>query len=214
MEKVVTGCLIGIFVCASVYYWKQPDISSQLSAIFGEKNAPVSSHINPRTEPRTPEISIRWSRQPEEPVDTTPPRGSGGEDATARALKLEAEIAARTQAYSQRPRRRAISAYRFAQYIEDWRDKTERVAALTYPAGERDSLYDSLILTVSIKKDGTIEKIKIARPSKYRALNDAAVKIIRNAAPYAPFPAEIAHDTDVIDITRTWTFANGTLVTR
>jgi protein TonB len=34
------------------------------------------------------------------------------------------------------------------------------------------------------------------------------------AAPYPPFPPEIARDTDVLEITRTWIFTNDQLSTR
>ena len=37
-----------------------------------------------------------------------------------------------------------------------------------------------------------------------RILDAAALHIVRLAAPYAPFPADIAKDTDIISITRTW----------
>jgi protein TonB len=37
-------------------------------------------------------------------------------------------------------------------------------------------------------------------------LDDAAVRIVHMGSPYAPFPPEIAKDTDILSITRTWTF--------
>lgn len=139
-------------------------------------------------------------------------------DARAMALKLDAEIAAKTQAYNQRPRRKQIGArtqeYRFAQYIESWRMKAERIGDLNYPAAARGKMYDNLLMTVSIKKDGTIEKIVINRPSKYKLLNEAAVRIVRMGEPYAAFPPDIARDTDILDITRTWTFTNNRLITK
>ena len=35
------------------------------------------------------------------------------------------------------------------------------------------------------------------------------MRIVKMAAPYAPFPPDIRKDFDVIEITRTWTFTNG-----
>jgi protein TonB len=172
---------------------------------------------NVLTQKDSPAVISRRESTPDNAAAPQPVSGEDATDATAMALKLEAEIAARTQAYNQRPRRKAIGAraeeYRFAQYIEDWRTKTERVAEVNYPAAARGK-YGDLVMTVSIKKDGTVEKVKINRPSKYPALNEAAERIVYRAAPYAPFPPDIARDLDVLDITRTWTFTNGRLNTR
>ena len=38
------------------------------------------------------------------------------------------------------------------------------------------------------------------------ALDEAAVRIVKMAAPYAPFPPDIRKDYDIIEITRTWKF--------
>jgi protein TonB len=149
------------------------------------------------------------------PAAPQPVTGTDATDATAMALKLEAEIAEKTIAYNQRPRRKQIGVrtreYRFAQYIESWRAKAERIGELHYPPAARGKMYDSLLMTVSIKKDGTLEKIVIHRRSKYPVLNEAAEKIVRLGEPYAPFPPEIARDTDILEITRTWMFTNDKL---
>ena len=39
-----------------------------------------------------------------------------------------------------------------------------------------------------------------------RILDAAAMRIVKLAAPYAPLPANITKDTDILTITRTWTF--------
>jgi protein TonB len=125
--------------------------------------------------------------------------------------RLEAQIAREWESYQQRPRRRFIGArtqeFRFARYIEDWRAKVERVGELNYPQAARDQrIYGSLVVTVSIKSDGSLERVEINRPSGQRILDAAAVRIVQLAAPFAPFPADIAKDTDILSITRTWIF--------
>ena len=125
--------------------------------------------------------------------------------------RLEAQIAREWEEYQQRPRRRFIGAraqeFRFARYIEDWRAKVERVGELNYPQAARDQkLYGTLVVTVSIKSDGSLDRVEINRPSGQRILDAAALRIVQLAAPFAPFPADIAKDTDVISITRTWIF--------
>jgi protein TonB len=48
--------------------------------------------------------------------------------------------------------------------------------------------------------------VEINRSSGYKVLDQAALRIVRLAAPYEPFPANIRQDTDILHITRTWTF--------
>jgi protein TonB len=125
--------------------------------------------------------------------------------------RLEASIAREWDSYQQRPRRRFIGArtqeYRFARYVEDWRVKIERVGEVNYPQAARDQkMYGSLVVTVSIKSDGSLERVDINRSSGQRILDAAALRIVQLAAPYSPFPADIAKDTDIISITRTWVF--------
>jgi protein TonB len=126
--------------------------------------------------------------------------------------RLEARISKDWDAYQKRPRRRFVGArtqeYRFARYIEDWRLKVERIGTLNYPQTARDQkIYGSLQLTVSIKADGTVDKVEINRSSGQKVLDQAALRIVELAAPYASFPPDILQDTDILSITRTWTFA-------
>jgi protein TonB len=125
--------------------------------------------------------------------------------------RLEAQISKDWDAYQKRPRRRFLGAraqeFRFARYIEDWRLKIERVGTLNYPeAAKNQKIYGSLQLTVSIKPDGTVDNIEVNRSSGQKVLDDAARRIVQLAAPYAAFPTDIAKDTDILSITRTWTF--------
>ena len=139
---------------------------------------------------------------------------SGGEDLVQRSLeiaRLEAEINKNWDAYQKLPRRKFIGArtqeYRFAQYIEDWRIKVERIGNLNYPEqARRQHLYGRLQLSVSIRADGSVESMEVSKSSGQRILDAAAMRIVKLAAPYAPLPANIVKDTDILTITRTWSF--------
>lgn len=125
--------------------------------------------------------------------------------------RLEAQIGKDWNAYQERPRRKFVGArtqeYRFARYIEDWRQKVERIGELNYPQAARDQrIYGSLMATVSIRADGSLEKIQIDRSSGNKVLDEATVQIVRMAAPYSALPPDITRDTDVLHITRTWTY--------
>ncbi len=140
--------------------------------------------------------------------------GPSGEELVQRAkeiARLEAEISKNLSLYAKLPKRKFIGArteeYRYAQYVEDWRAKVERIGNLNYPeAARRQKLHGSLILTVNLRADGSVDSIEINRPSGERILDAAAQRIVQLAAPYAPFPPDIRKETDILSITRTWTF--------
>lgn len=131
--------------------------------------------------------------------------------AIADMARLEAQIFKQQDEYQKRPKRKFLGArtqeYRFATYVEAWRQKVERVGNLNYPeAAKEQKLYGRLRLTVSIKADGSLEKVEVNQSSGYPILDNAAMRIVELAAPYAPFPENIRKDTDILSITRTWTF--------
>jgi protein TonB len=156
-----------------------------------------------------------------EPMPEAKPPAPAPNDLAARSLemaRLAARIDQQWDAYQKRPRRMFVGAraveFTFARYVEDWRLKVERVGNLNYPeAARRNKLYGSLVLTVSINADGTVESVQIDRSSGSRILDAAAVNIVEMAAPYAPFPEEMRNKVDILGITRTWTFTRSDQLT-
>lgn len=150
--------------------------------------------------------------KPAPPAPTPAPSGLDLLDSAAAVARLEAEIDRNLEQLAKRPRRKFIGArvqeYRFAQYVEDWRLKIERVGTLNYPEAARGKLYGSLMLSVSIRADGSVDTVGVRRSSGHKLLDEAAVRIVELAAPFGPFPPDIRKDTDIIEITRTWTFTN------
>ena len=139
---------------------------------------------------------------------------ANGTDLVQRAMeiaRLEAQISKDFDAYQKMPRRTFIGArtkeYRFAQYIEDWRVKVERIGTLNYPeAARQKKIYGRLQLTVSIRADGSVESVEVSHSSGQPLLDAAARRIVKLASPFAPLPADIRRDTDILSITRTWSF--------
>ena len=174
-------------------------------------------------EEQTKELLTRMNSAPVPPPAPNPappteandlPSASELTRRTFEAMRLEAQIAKEMEAYQQRPKRRFVGAraqeYRFARYVEDWRLKIERVGNLNYPEAARElKLYGSLLITVSIRSDGSVENVEINRSSGQRVLDAAAIRIVEMSAPFSPFPPDIKRDTDVLHITRTWMFTKG-----
>ncbi len=130
--------------------------------------------------------------------------------ATRETMNLEGEISERIQKYNQRPRRKFIGAttkeVNYAAYLEAWRQKIERLGTINYPNNARGKIYGSLMLSVAIRKNGSIEKVKVLRSSGHKILDEAALRIIKLGEPYARFPPDIAAETDIIEVNRWWKF--------
>jgi protein TonB len=143
-------------------------------------------------QPSTKKVETVPEKQPERPkkVVTAAQLLASSSQEIAR---LTAELDRKTHAYAKRPRRKTLSArtqeYKYANYLDAWRRKVERVGNLNYP-------------------DDTVKAINIRKSSGHKLLDDAAIRIVKLAAPFAPFPGEIRKEADIIDIIRTWQFRN------
>lgn len=178
----------------------------RVAALEAQQNAMMTQARSTRT--------VAAEKAQVTPNNTTAPAISGVDLASsAMAIaRIEGQIARQMEEYNQRPRKKFLGArveeYRFAQYVEDWRQKIERVGNLNYPDAAKGKLYGNLVLTVVIKANGELDRVEINRSSGKKLLDDAAQRIVQMAAPYAAFPEAIRRDTDILEITRTWTFTN------
>lgn len=102
----------------------------------------------------------------------------------------------------------------FAAYIEDWRAKIERLGTEYYPEQAKGTLSDALQLTAYIDKEGHLIRVDIHQPAQNPLFNVAAQRIVRLASPFAPFSTEMREQSDVLAITRSWRFTQGSLTTQ
>lgn len=128
---------------------------------------------------------------------------------------LQAKLAQQRQAYAKRPRIKTLTSVATrasvdAEYLNLWQEKIELIGNLNYPAEARKrKIYGQLRLVVSLLPDGSIHNIEVLESSGERILDDAAIRIVRMAAPFAPFPPELRKDVDQLEIIRTWKFEKG-----
>ncbi|MGA7801499.1 MAG: energy transducer TonB [Gammaproteobacteria bacterium] len=182
-------------------------------------HAPPPAAARPTPPTPTPVLTTRQSDQrvaaeapPPKPAPTKPqPSASELISKSMELMQLDQQVNQSLQAYAKRKRQTYISArtreYKYASYMSAWVHKVERVGNLNYPdKARRDQLSGSLLLDVALNPDGTIRNITLRRSSGHKILDDAAIRIVRLAAPFAPFPPDIRKDTDVLHITRTWEF--------
>jgi periplasmic protein TonB len=145
------------------------------------------------------------------------PRGPERIERDLEMARLAAEIHLRSERYARRPKRKFVSAstqeYAYATYLRSWVDRVERIGNLNYPdEARRRRLSGELVISIAIRRDGSVERSEIIRSSGTRLLDDAALRIARLAEPYPPLP-QTDENIDVLHVTRTWQFLpGGTLV--
>jgi protein TonB len=170
----------------------------------GDKSLSVSFRAASQSTPRAnegaqqPNATVANKRKPARALtQTRPPTPSsptaGGALGTGRRVTLTPNM----------------KDYRYSQYLSDWRNKVERIGAMNYPEEARGKFFGSLVLSVALRPDGSIDRIIVVRSSGNKVLDEAAKRIVMIASPFAPFPPDIRKETDYLDITRTWNFTRG-----
>ena len=144
---------------------------------------------------------------------TQAPRGREKIDRDIEMARLAAEIELRSEQYARRPKRKFVSAstteYEWAQYLRGWVDRVERVGNLNYPdEARRRHIGGVVVISVAVRRDGSVEGIQIIRSSHIPMLDEAAQRIVRLSAPFAPLP-KTREDPDILHVTRTWQFLPG-----
>lgn len=180
-------------------------------------HAQKPSQLKPREHQLAQKLASEPERtavQPESLPDPPTPTAAALISQSFAIASLSAEIDQKLEARAKRPRRKFISAntreFKYASYMDAWRAKVERIGNLNYPdEARRKKLSGDLILDVALNPDGSVNEVMLRRPSGYKVLDDAAVRIVQLAAPFAPFPEEIKKEVDILHITRTWQFLNG-----
>jgi protein TonB len=194
----------------------QPPVIDQPAAPKAEPAPPKPQRLLATPQPTPMKTPIRTTPTP---TDTPAPpkrRVSAAQLLASRnqeIARLTSELERKSTAYAKRPRRKAISAstreHKYASYLEAWRRKVERIGNLNYPdEARRKKLFGNLVLHVAINADGNVQQIRVLHSSGQKVLDDAAIRIVRLASPFAPFPADILKEVDILDITRTWQFLN------
>lgn len=186
----------------------------RLVAVVPEADLP-KPEPEAQPEPDVPVAEASPVKEQPQPKVLTPPLPTAAQLITRSfaMASLNAELQQKLQMRAHRPRRKFISAntkeFRFAAYMEAWRAKVERVGNINYPDEARKrNLSGSLLLDVAINPDGSVREITVRRSSGHPVLDDAAVRIVELAAPFAPFPDDFVRDIDILHVTRTWKFLN------
>ncbi len=189
------------------------------------KVTPPATPQPPATKQQAPKAAVatRAPQQQKTPVkreeakpvpQTRPAPVFDSAQLSAEIASLEAELAQEVQQYAKRPKIHRLNAAstmrdKGAWYKDEWRKKVERIGNLNYPDdARRQRIYGNLRLLVSINRDGSLYEVQVLESSGQAVLDQAAQRIVRLAAPYAPFTGDLA-DIDRLEIIRTWRFERG-----
>jgi protein TonB len=98
-----------------------------------------------------------------------------------------------------------------AEYLDAWRRRVERIGTIHFPSQFLDGReLGRPTLEVTIASDGRLEDIVVRRSSGDKALDQAALRILRLAAPFDALPDHIRAEYDRLSFAYEWDFFTGT----
>jgi protein TonB len=150
-------------------------------------------------DPVTP--SDRLPRRPTAPV--TPLTETGGEDRVDRA-RLTGPLARDGETLSPDTRAAVI-----APWLDAWRRKVERLGTLNFPEQLVTGRETAPVLEIEVLADGRLREARVRRSSGNPALDQAALQILRQAAPFPPFPEALAESAPSVRFAYEWRFEAG-----
>ncbi|NEX64451.1 TonB C-terminal domain-containing protein [Noviherbaspirillum galbum] len=126
-----------------------------------------------------------------------PADGTDAMESARAILRREAEISKRMDDENKRPKKTFISPSTrevgYAMYFNRVRERIENIGTLNFPQKDGRKLYGELTLSIAIFQDGQIyaherdDGIAVERSSGNPALDEAARRIVRRAAPFGAF---------------------------
>ncbi|MDN6319664.1 MAG: energy transducer TonB [Marinobacter sp.] len=185
----------------------QPEPKAQTEPVRRQEQAVVKTESQSSRQVSQPERQVKPE---EEPLPVKEKKSLM--ERSLEIASLEARFDAQQQAYARKPRVMRVTAASTlkssnAWYVQNWISKVTRVGNINYPTeARRAGVYGTLRMLVSMKKDGTIKEVAILQSSGSTLLDDAAIQIVRMAAPFSPFPDEMRKNVDELEIIRTWSF--------
>lgn len=176
-----------------------PVESSQTKIVSVNKNTPEK-------------LSATTKKQKTSTPDDAPKSNKTLLQRSLEVASLTANLDYHQQALSKKPNTKRLSSLSTmsaveAYYFDTWRRKVELVGNLNYPAEARQQkIYGSLRLSVTLLPNGKVESIELLESSGHKILDDAAIRIVKMAGPFAPFTPEMKKNFEKYELIRTFQF--------
>lgn len=180
--------------------------ATQTAPAVAAEEAPATSEVVTRSAPHSNAAS-----EPSPAAETPLPTAA---ELISDSRQLAQTVAQRQESetvFSRYPSKQRIDArtkaHAAAEYMRQWVDKVERVGNLNYPEeARRRRLSGSLVLEATLRPNGSLVSVRILDSSRQTVLDQAAMRIVHIAAPFAAVPSEVLAGNDLLVITRTWEF--------
>jgi protein TonB len=154
--------------------------------------------------PDAPQPLTPGARRPERATaPVTPLTERGGEDRVDRA-QLTGPLAAEGERLAPDAQAAVI-----APWLDGWRRKVERLGTLNFPHQLVTGRDQPPVLEIEVLADGRLATAKVRRSSGNPALDQAALQILRMAAPFPPFPEALAEVAPSVRFAYEWRFETG-----
>lgn len=205
---VIGALLISSSVISSANTYRSTSVTVALTP---SKQAPTeASHLvsqnqlvnidEMRKPPSEPATATQLSFMDALTAKTTDPS-----DLAAEVQKLRGELT-QMQKTEQSTRLGSVRARRAldASYLERWVNRVEKFgnAALVNVGSARGDVR----LLVVVNKLGILLDVAVLQSSGFPHLDRAAIKTVKDAAPYPAFPPALSAQVDKLEIVRTWQF--------
>lgn len=195
---------------------------------LAESNVPVDNtgeadgtSLDPsRTHDLAADQLLTTARDADTAVADRPRVESRPEEATAIALEAGAETTlplpqddeVRLQIHDDNPRELVTTVDTresvVAGYLDSWKRKIETTGIRYFPEQSvLSELTGSPTLEVTIDASGQLHEVIVRRSSGSKVLDQAALNILRRAAPFDPFPEAIRIDYDQLRFAYKWQFS-------
>ncbi|GAB1265861.1 energy transducer TonB [Aurantivibrio infirmus] len=176
--------------------------------------ASESQPLNQLSSEASSNIKVSQVPKPEEIDQRTPQEGRDRQApaTTSEIASLRAKRDRQKQAYASKPRIRRLTSVSTtsstdAEYLNHWEQRIKKIGNENFPQEALDKrIFGQLRLVTVLKADGTIVSVDLLQSSGHNLLDHSALQIVHMAAPFPPFPPEIAKEVDQLEIIRTWLF--------
>jgi len=153
------------------------------------------------------DVAAEASQSPGAPLESRPLPEIG-----ANAVAAEQQLRLRGKPSDDDSLRADTRESAIAGYLDGWKRHIERVGTLNFPnEARRRALSGNPVLEVAIRANGSLDAVVVRRSSGHRELDNAAVGIVKLAAPFDPFPTAMRERYPVLRFAYEWQFLNGQL---
>jgi protein TonB len=145
------------------------------------------------------------------------PDGTDKVDSNKQISRQAAEIAKEIEDYNKRPRKTQLTPSTkrdgYALYYTALRTRIEKIGTVNFPQKDGKKLYGELLVYIPIFQDGTLYMKeggpRVEHSSGDKALDKAALRIVRHAAPFGEFPKNMrsADKDDVWEVITRFKFS-------